>query len=454
MLERSEAGPPRLSGGAPVLSVAELARSVRDVLEHRFPLLWVGGEVSNLTLARSGHVYFSLKDRLAQVRCVMFRSRAQVLEFPPKDGMQVEARALVSFYEPRGDFQLVVEYLRPAGLGALYEAFVRLRDRLEREGLFADADKRALPAYPRAIGIVTSPQAAALRDVLTTLARRNPSIPVVVYPAQVQGASAPEELVHALSRAARRREVDVLLLVRGGGSIEDLWAFNDERLARALRACPIPVVCGVGHETDVTIADLAADRRAPTPTAAAELASPARDALLARLAALADRIGHCARRDLQARMQHVDHLAHRLVHPARRLESQRRVLEQLELRLARASALALDEGEWRVAHLLARSRARLPHVDALCGRVDELAARVQRAMRRRLDGQSARTDALARALAHLGPEAVLARGYAIVRTAEGALVREAGVLTPGELVDLRLAHGGAAARVTDVHLEE
>jgi exodeoxyribonuclease VII large subunit len=450
MFERPEASPARLAGSPQVLTVSQLARSVRDALEHRFPLLWVSGEVSNLTLARSGHVYFSLKDRVAQVRCVMFRSRAQLLDCRIEDGLQVEARALVSFYEARGDFQLVVEHLRPAGLGALYEAFVRLRDRLEREGLFDPALKRPPPAFPRAIGVVTSPQAAALRDVLTTLARRNPSLPVILYPAQVQGANAPDELCFALQRAARRREVDVLLLVRGGGSIEDLRAFNDERLARALRDCPIPVVCGVGHETDVTIADLAADRRAPTPTAAAELVSPPRAELLAHVASLVARVSRCARRELQGRMQHVDLLARRMVHPARRLEAQRRVLEQLELRLARASEQRLEDARWRVAHLLERSRARLPNVAVLGERVHDLAERTRHASARRLDTHVARIESLVRALSHLGPDAVLARGYAIVRRADGTVVRDVGVLAPGDPVGVRVARGSAHATVTRV----
>jgi exodeoxyribonuclease VII large subunit len=448
MFQRPGPSPARPADGAPVLTVSQLARSVRDALEHRFPLLWVSGEVSNLTLARSGHVYFSLKDRFAQVRCVMFRNRAQLLDCRIEEGLQVEARVLVSFYEARGDFQLVVEHLRPAGLGALYEAFVRLRDRLEHEGLFDPALKRAPPAFPRAIGVVTSLQAAALRDVLTTLARRNASIAVIVYPAQVQGAYAPDELRRALAAAARRREVDVLLLVRGGGSIEDLWAFNDERLARALRACPIPVVCGVGHETDITIADLAADRRAPTPTAAAELVSPPRAELIAQVASLIERVARCTRRGLHGRMQHVDMLARRLVHPARRLEAQRRVLEQLELRLARASEQAFDDARWHVAHLLERSRAHLPNVTALQERVHDLADRTRRASERRLAAQGARVESLARALSHLGPEAVLARGYAIVRTADGSVVRDATVLAPGDAIALRVARGSAEAQVT------
>jgi exodeoxyribonuclease VII large subunit len=434
--------------GVRVLTVSQLVRSVRDVLEHRFPLLWVSGELSNLTFARSGHVYFSLKDHASQIRCVMFRSRVQGLGLEPREGLQVEARALVGLYEPRGEFQLTVEHLRPAGLGALYEAFVRLRERLEREGLFAEAFKRMLPPFPRAVGIVTSPRAAALCDVLTTLARRNPSISVVLYPAQVQGPSAPDELVHAITRAGRRREVDVLLLVRGGGSIEDLRAFNDERVARALRASPIPVVCGVGHETDVTIADLAADRRAPTPTAAAELVSPGRDELLARVATLAARLNRCTQRELQSRVQRVDLLSRRLVHPARRLESQRRLLEQLELRLARTSERVLDAARWRVAHLLERSRARLPDVAALRVRVEALREGSQRGVSRLCATRAAQVDALCRALGHLGPEAVLARGYAIVSRTDGVVVRDADALRAGERLRLRLAHGEAEAQVT------
>ncbi|MGH8725805.1 MAG: exodeoxyribonuclease VII large subunit, partial [Burkholderiales bacterium] len=265
-----------VASGLRVLSVAELLRSVRDTLERRFPLAWVRGELSNLSRAPSGHCYFTLKDDGAQVDCVMFRSRAAALDWEPRDGMRVEVRALPTLYEPRGRFQLAVEAMRRAGLGPLYERFLRLKERLGAEGLFDERLKRALPGFPRTIGVLTSPAAAALRDVLTTLARRNPAIEVIVYPVPVQGEGAAERIAAMLRRASRRAECDVLLLVRGGGSIEDLWPFNEEAVARAIRASEIPVVVGVGHETDVTIADFAADQRAPTPTAAAELASPAR----------------------------------------------------------------------------------------------------------------------------------------------------------------------------------
>ncbi|MDQ5850212.1 MAG: exodeoxyribonuclease VII large subunit, partial [Pseudomonadota bacterium] len=272
---------PATAPGAEVVTVSELLRSVRDTLERRFPLMWVRGELSNFSRAPSGHCYFTLKDGAAQVDCVMFRSRAVALDAELRDGAQVEVRAAATLYEPRGRFQLTVEALRRAGLGPLYERFLRLKEKLEREGVFDPALKRPLPEFPRCIGILTSLRAAALRDVLTTLARRNAAIPVIVYPVPVQGEGAAARIAAMLRAASERNECDVLLLVRGGGSFEDLWQFNEEAVARAIRASRIPVVAGVGHETDFTIADFAADCRAPTPTAAAELASPARTELLA-----------------------------------------------------------------------------------------------------------------------------------------------------------------------------
>ena len=430
-----------------VLSVSALNRSVRDLLEHRFPLVWVGGEISNFTAARSGHLYFSLKDEQAQVRCVLFRSRGMLLDWQPRDGMKVEVRALVTLYEARGEFQLNVEFMRPAGLGALYEAFLRLRDRLEREGLFDAALKRPIPTYPRAIGVVTSRAAAALRDVLTTLRRRNPSIPVIVYPTSVQGEGAPAEIVHALENAGRRAECDVLIMCRGGGSIEDLWAFNDERVARAVRACPIPVVVGVGHETDFTIADFAADVRAPTPTASAELASPPRAELLARLNALAERLHRRVQRDLEVRMQLLDHLGRRLVHPGRRLEAQRALVAHLQARLAHGAARAVQSERLRLQDLLGRARRRLPALDSLGIRAAQLAERLQAASRGRLADATARVDALARGLTHLDPRSVLDRGYSIVRDASGHIVRRGAGLAAGELLDITFAEGDAQARV-------
>src|SRR5215475_942966 len=404
-----------------VLSVSALNRSVRDLLEHRFPLVWVGGEISNLVQARSGHLYFSLKDDLAQVRCVMFRSRGFALEWQPRDGIQVEVRAVLTLYEPRGDFQLNVEFMRPAGLGALYEAFVRLRDKLEREGLFASALKRPLPAYPRTIGIVTSPAAAALRDVLTTLRRRNPSIPIIVYPTLVQGDGAPSGIVAALTKAGRRAECDVLILCRGGGSIEDLWAFNDEGVARAVRA--------------------------PTPTAAAELVSPPRGELAARLASLVNRLHRRVTRDLEIRMQILDHLSRRLVHPGRRLEARAALLAQLRSRLAHAASRAIDRERWRLRELMERGRRRLPALELLALRAMQATARLASASHRRHVERVARVEALATSLTHLDPRAVLERGYSIVRDDAGRVVRRGAAVAAGDLLDVTFAEGGAQARV-------
>jgi exodeoxyribonuclease VII large subunit len=392
------------SAAAPVLTVSQLLRSVRDTLERRFPLAWVAGELSNLNRAPSGHCYFTLKDRAAQVDCVMFRSRAALLGAELREGMQVEARVLVTLYEPRGRFQLTVEAIRPAGLGPLYERFLRLKDRLGAEGLFDERLKRPLPEHPRAIGVVTSRAAAALRDVLTTLARRNPALPVIVYPVPVQGAGAGERIAAMLARASERAECDVLLLVRGGGSIEDLWAFNEEAVARALRACAIPVIVGVGHETDFTIADFAADRRAPTPTAAAELASPSRSELLARVADRARCVSREIRRRLQYAMQALDGTARRLVHPAERLRAAERLLEQLRARLAFA-----------LSHRVHRCESHLERLRA--------------------------------SLAGLDPAAVLARGYSITRNAAGDVLRDASNAREGDLIRTTLARGSLESTV-------
>lgn len=437
------------SSGGPVLSVTSLNRSVRDLLESRFPVAWVGGEVSNLTLARSGHTYFSLKDEQAQVRCVLFRHRAQLLDWVPREGMKVEVRAIVTLYESRGDFQLNVEFMRRAGLGALHEAFLRLKDRLGAEGLLAEAIKRPLPAFPRAIGVVTSLHAAALRDVLTTLARRNPSIPVIVYPTAVQGEGAALEIVAALERAGRRAECDVLVLCRGGGSIEDLWSFNDERVARSIRACPLPVVAGVGHETDFTIADFAADRRAPTPTAAAELVSPSRAELLARINALGERLHRRTSRDLETRMQLLDHLARRLVHPARRIQEQATLLTQIVARVRHAAERAFERERWRLSGLVERSRRRIPQIESLGQNTAHLARRLQAASWQQFAEREAHLRTLARSLAALDPRAVLERGYSIARDRDGHAVRDSAAIARGARLDLTFARGTAQVRVED-----
>lgn len=432
-----------------VFSVTELNRTARQLLEQSFPLLWVRGEISNFRPYESGHWYFSLKDEGAQVRCVMFRHRNQLLDWSPKEGAQVEARALVTLYEARGEFQLNVEFLRKAGLGALYEAFERLKAKLDKEGLFAPERKRPLPAYPRAIGIVTSPQAAALRDVITTLARRMPCIPVIVYPTPVQGEGAGERIADALRRAGERAEVEVLILCRGGGSIEDLWAFNEEVVARAVAASPIPVVSGVGHETDVTIADFVADRRAPTPTGAAELASPNRADLAHRLESLSARAARCVTRGIEIRMQHLDQVGRRLVHPDERLRDQTRHLDHLTQRMRGAWQRGCTEREWRLRAAARQFWASRPVLSLLAARPWTLAERLALAGLRLGEDRTRALVRLEAHLSHLNPQAVLERGYSIARRDDGTVVRDGAVLAIGERLDLTFAHGRARVDVRE-----
>lgn len=443
----------RVSGPLPaeILSVSALARNVRDLLEHRYPLLWVAGEISNFVRAKSGHLYFSLKDEAAQVRCVMFRNRGQHLDWEPREGIRVEVRALLTLYEARGDFQLNVESMRRAGQGALFEAFIKLRDKLEREGLFDAAGKKALPPYPRRIGIVSSLQAAALRDVLSTLARRNPSIPVIVYPAQVQGEGAAAQLAAAIATAAKRRECDVLILCRGGGSIEDLWAFNDEALARTIHACPIPVITGIGHETDFTIAEFVADQRAATPTAAAELASPARADLLAELRQLRLALQRRMQFVLDAKAQRVDTLAGRLQSPAERLATGAARLVAARARLGAAFALATRDAEWRLSHALRRLAAALPNLGALRQEIARLEIALRRATPQRLSALGEHLARLSLGLGHLDPAAVLERGYAIARAPDGSVVRSSSGLRAGDPLELTFARGTATVRVEKPH---
>ena len=412
--------------GTPVIAVSELVRSVRDALEHGFPLMWVGGEISNFTRAGSGHCYFTLKDAQAQVRCVFFRNRAQLLGWQPDNGVKVEVRALVTMYEARGEFQLNVETVRRAGLGPLFEKFLRLKETLDREGLFDPAAKRPLPEYPRTVGVITSVSAAALRDILTTLKRRNPAIGVIVYPVPVQGEGAGAQIAAMLARAGARAECDVLLLARGGGSIEDLWAFNEEAVARAIRACPIPVVSGIGHETDFTIADFAADLRAPTPTAAAECVSPERAALAAGVEQLALRAQRAMLRTIEDQTQRVDFLTRRLVHPRERLAAHARVLTQLEARLAAASGRVVETARWRLAELL-RS--------------------IGHACERRLERTQNLVSRLAACPGNLDPTAVLARGYSITHAADGAVLRDASQVEVGANITTTLARGSLESQV-------
>jgi exodeoxyribonuclease VII large subunit len=434
----------------PVITVSELNRRARGLVESGLPLLWVAGEISNFVRATSGHCYFSLKDAQAQVRCAFFRHKAALLDWQPENGMQVEVRALPTLYEARGDFQLTVETMRRSGLGALYEAFERLKKKLEQEGLFDAARKKPVPGFPRRIGVVTSPKAAALRDVLTTLARRMPSIPIVIYPVPVQGEGAGGKIAQAIRAASSRAEVDVLIVCRGGGSMEDLWAFNDEALARAIADCALPVVTGVGHETDFTIADFVADARAATPTAAAEMASPNRVERAAQLRMIGARLARNLRRQLETRMQHLDYLGKRLVHPGERIRDRQRQLAQLAGRLRSAGGRAFESATWRIADLLGRLRGGRPAFDALAASRQALALRLGLGHARLLELHAQRLAKLGANLDHLNPRAVLERGYSIVAAADGRIVRTAAELAVGDSLRLTFAHGTAGARVEDV----
>ncbi len=442
--------PSRMDPNAPV-TVSELNRMARQALEQRLPLLWIIGEVSNLVRAASGHLYFTLKDDRAQVRCTLWRSKAQLLPFRLEHGQQLEVRALPSLYEARGEFQLNVEGVRRAGLGSLFEAFVRLREQLQAEGLFDPSRKRPLPRYPRAIGVVTSPQAAALKDVVATLRRRAPGVPVILYPATVQGDGAPAQLAAALEAASRRADcdaVDVILLVRGGGSLEDLWAFNDATLARSIRDASRPVVSGVGHESDVSISDLVADVRAATPTAAAELATQGYAELGARLDRLHSDLQTALERRLNAAAQRLDRAALRLIHPAQRIARLREQLETLAHRTARAMALHVGNGRARSEQLAWRLVSRRPRLDTAEEELRQLQQRLDNAASRLLHERRQQLEAIDAALGHLDPHGVLARGYSIVRDEAGRIVRRAAQAPVGSGVRITLQEGNLAAEVT------
>ena len=435
-----------------VYSVSRLNREVRILLERGLGVLWVEGELSNFSQPPSGHWYFSLKDRDAQLRCAMYRVKNSLVGFTPRAGMQVLVRGRISLYEPRGEFQLIIEHLEEAGVGALRREFERLKTRLAAEGLFAQERKRALPRFPRRIGVITSPSGAALHDILKILARRYPPAAVLIYPSAVQGAGAVPALVAALRTASARAECDLLILARGGGSLEDLWAFNDERVARAIHGCALPVVSGVGHEIDFTIADFVADARAPTPSAAAELVVPDRHACLEALARTAQRMQAGMRRELlagRARLEAVDRRLG-LAHPGLRLQQQMQRLDDLAQRLSSAAHAGVHRGRLRLAEAGARLQHRSPRQQLLelLARCREGRARLDHGLRMQLHRAGHRLDLAKRALNSVSPLATLARGFAIVSRADGTLVTDAAALGIGDEIEARLARGSGQARVT------
>ena len=387
-----------------MLSVSELNRLAREVLEQSFPLFWVSGEVSNFTRAASGHWYFSLKDNTAQVKCVMFKGRNTYVDFVPREGDKIEARCTVTLYEARGDFQLTVEFIRKSGLGALFEAFEELKTKLEHEGLFDAAFKKAIPKHPKTIGIVTSPDAAALRDVLTTLKRRNPAIKVIIYPSPVQGKGAAALIAKAIQTANKRAEVDTLIICRGGGSMEDLWQFNEEIVARAIDECAIPTISGVGHETDFTITDFVADLRAATPTAAAELACMDVTAQKNQLMSLQNQLHKQMTYTLNQQSQKLDFLARRLISPLQLLQNKGAQLNQLKHRM--------DIG-----------------------------------LQRRLQTHQQHLLMLNNSLQQLNPQNVLSRGYALVAKMNGEIIKNSAQVQLGECVNITFQQGSVSATI-------
>jgi exodeoxyribonuclease VII large subunit len=434
----------------PVLTVSALNQAVARMLERNFPLAWISGEISNFTRAASGHWYFTLKDDAAQVRAVMFRGRAQFAGFMPREGDQVEVRALVTLYAPRGDYQLSVEAIRRAGVGNLYEAFLQLKEKLNAEGLFDPLRKRTLPIFAKTIGIVTSPQAAALRDILSTLQRRAPHVRVILYPTPVQGEGAAQKIAQAINTASARGECEVLLVCRGGGSIEDLWSFNEEVVARAIANCAMPVVSGVGHETDFTIADFAADLRAPTPTAAAEMAAAPRLDWLATLEAHTDDLTRAMQRLLSDASQTVDWLSRRLVSPSAYIAHERLKLRGLHASLAHATRTPLSRARFALTHLQTRLCAQTPNVAERRSRVKEQARCMAALMSSQTAQRRQALAALTSQLELLNPQRTLERGYAMVIDRKGKLVRSPGELQPRQTVTVRLAEGTAEVGIASV----
>lgn len=452
---RSPRATPSFQDSRPrALSVSELNHQARHLLESSFMQVWVEGELSSLSRPSSGHWYFSLKDRKCQVRCAMFRGFNQRIRTIPKEGDQIRIRGKVTLYENRGDFQIIVEHLEPAGLGELQQAFEELKRKLQAEGLFDAARKRPLPTTPRHIGVVTSPTGAAIHDILTVLARRCPAIPVTLYPTAVQGKAATADIVQAIERAQAHGVADVLIVGRGGGSLEDLWCFNEEAVARALASCTIPTVSAVGHEVDVTIADFVADLRAPTPSAAAEKISPDQLDWLRQLNERELRLGNAARRALKRLTTELEHLGARLRDPRRQLQEKAQRMDDLELRLTQTMSQRLQQMRVRREHLEQRltthsPRRRLLDSQEALTRVSE---HLGTAMSLQLARREEQLQHVAQTLNVVSPLATLGRGYAIVRDADGNIVRDAGRLSPGDRISARTARGEISADVTRVDM--
>jgi len=441
------------SSNRQIFSVSELNHDVRNLIERGFPLMWIQGEISNFVSASSGHWYFSLKDKKAQVQCAMFKNRSRLSQIKAENGLEVLVRARVTLYEPRGNYQLVIEHMEEAGLGALQRQFEELKQKLSNEGLFSTETKQPLPTLVKKLGVVTSPTGAAVRDVLSVLHRRFPAMEIIIYPTQVQGDQAPAQICRAIASANTRKEVDALLITRGGGSLEDLWAFNDETVARAIHASQLPTVSAIGHEVDFTIADFVADVRAATPSAAAELLSPDQDAMLSLVAQLGRRLLTAQSRQITLKEQNFRALAARLQHPARALQQQAQRIDELDMRLRRATSMQNLTRHRALEQLHHRLQQHSPG-NALKTRQETLKHlhwRLQQGLSQQIDHQQQRLAKNSHALQVLSPLATLSRGYAIVQRddTKQTVVRSASSVKPGDRIRTRLGSGTIISEVKE-----
>jgi exodeoxyribonuclease VII large subunit len=433
-----------------IYTVSELTEEIKNILEGQYPSVWIQGEVSNFKHAPSGHFYFTLSDETAQIRCVMFKTQNRFLKFRPEDGLRIVAWGRLSVYLPRGEYQLILDTMEPLGIGSLMLAFEQLKEKLAREGLFDEGRKRPIPRFPRTIGLVTSPKGAAVRDMIRIAHRRFPGINILVSPTSVQGDKAPAEIVAALERISRTDDVDVILMGRGGGAVEDLWAFNDERVVRAVAACPIPVVSAVGHETDFTLTDFAADLRASTPSAAAELVVPDRRELLDRATQLMARLRSSMTRSLDRTSNVVAEVVKRLYDPRRAIDERRQRLDEAVGRLVGMMRRTLNSRRVEFERTAARLRPELLRRPLAAARTEweALTLRLSRSTRSELDRARSSVESLASKLESLSPLAVLARGYSVtLRPETGAVLRDAAAVEVGDEVSVRLQRGELKCQV-------
>ncbi len=434
-----------------IFSISELNYNAKLLLEQSIPLIWISGEISNLKRYHSGHWYFSLKDDDAQARCVMFYHKNRYLDWQPCDGMQVEVRAYVTLYEPRGEFQLNIETIRRAGLGRLFAAFEQLKDKLDKAGLFNPINKKKLPKHPQQIGIITSPSAAALYDVLSTLKKRMPAIAIIIYPTLVQGEKAAENITNAIQLAIQHDKCETLIICRGGGSIEDLWPFNEESVANAIYACPIPTISGIGHETDFTITDFVADARAPTPTGAAQLACQDNKVLIERINIYHNKIQQNNQYTIERLMQKLDILSLRLIHPGKHIHNQRNNLQHLYERLTNAWLNLTNSYNWTLLSNKQQITSKKTNITQLTKNNLEKRSRLQHAMQYSFETTSIELNRLLEHLNHLNPNTVLSRGYSISYTADGQVIRNNKQINQGDNIHINFAVGQCDATILNKH---